>query len=76
MSTDLLIGSDGIAPDLPPSGPTCSARVPRRLHLEVPAEQQDLVLTISDIAHNPPLGPRAFEQQPPGGVTVRSSPCQ
>ncbi len=67
---------DGIDPDVPPSGPACSARVPRRLHLEVPAEEQDLVLTISDIAHNPPLSRGAFEQQVPGGVSVRSSPCQ
>lgn len=67
---------DGIDPDVPPSGPECSARVPRRLHLEVPAEEQDLVLTISEIAHNPPLKTGAFEQRPPGGVVVRSSPCQ
>jgi hypothetical protein len=67
---------DGIDPDLPPSGPACQARVPRRLHLEVPAEEQDLLLSISEIAHNPPLRPDAFEQRPPGGVVVRSSPCQ
>lgn len=67
---------DGIEPDVPPSGPTCSARLPRRLHLEVPAEEQDLVLSISEIAHNPPLTAGAFVLRPPGGVTVRSSPCQ
>jgi outer membrane lipoprotein-sorting protein len=67
---------DGIDPDVPPSGPACGASVPRRLHLEVPAEEQDLVLTISEIAHNPPLKSGAFEQRPPGGVVVRSSPCQ
>jgi hypothetical protein len=67
---------DGIDPDVPPSGPACRARVPRRLHLEVPAEEQDLLLSISEIAHNPPLRPGAFEQRPPGGVVVRSSPCQ
>lgn len=67
---------DGIEPDVPPSGPSCSARLPRRLHLEVPAEEQDLVLNISEIAHNPPLTAGAFELRPPGGVTVRSSPCQ
>jgi len=66
---------DGIDPDVPPSGPACDTRVPRRLHLEVPAEEQDLVLTISEIAHNPPLKAGAFEQRPPGGVVVRSSPC-
>jgi hypothetical protein len=67
---------DGIDPDVPPSGPECRAALPRRLHLEVPAEEQDLVLSISEIAHNPPLKAGAFEQTPPGGVVVRSSPCQ
>jgi hypothetical protein len=67
---------DGIDPDVPPSGPACRASVPRRLHLEVPAEEQDLVLSISEIAHNPPLKPGAFEQSPPGGVVIRPSPCQ
>jgi hypothetical protein len=67
---------DGIDPDVPPSGPECRASLPRRLHLEVPAEEQDLVLSISEIAHNPPLKGRPFEQSPPRGVVVRSSPCQ
>jgi len=67
---------DGIDPDIPPSGPVCSASVPRRLHLEVPAEEQDLVLSVTEIAHNPPLKSGAFQQRPPGGVVVRSSPCQ
>lgn len=67
---------DGIDPDVAPSGPACSASVPRRLRLQVPAEEQDLVLTVGEIAHNPPLKAGAFEQRPPGGVVVRSSPCQ
>ena len=67
---------DGIDPDVPPSGPECGAQLPRRLHLEVPSEEQDLVLSVSEIAHNPPLRPGVFEQRPPGGVVVRSSPCQ
>ncbi|HVY29723.1 MAG TPA: DUF4292 domain-containing protein [Polyangiaceae bacterium] len=67
---------DGIDPDVPPSGPECSASVPRRLHLQVPSEEQDLVLSVSEIAHNPPLQGGVFEQRPPGGVVVRSSPCQ
>lgn len=67
---------DGIDPDVPPSGPECSAMVPRRLHLEVPSEEQDLVLSVSEIAHNPPLQSGAFQQAVPGGVVVRSSPCQ
>jgi len=67
---------DGIEADVPPSGPECRARLPRRLHLEVPAEEQDLLLSVSEIAHNPPLRAGAFEQRPPSGVMVRSSPCQ
>jgi hypothetical protein len=67
---------DGIDPDVPPSGPACEARAPRRLHLEVPAEEQDLVLSISELSHNPPLRPGVFSQRPPGGVTVRPSLCQ
>lgn len=67
---------DGIDPDVPPSGPACSARAPRRLHLQVPTEEQDLVLAISEMAHNPPLSAGSFEQRAPGGVVVRSSPCQ
>lgn len=70
------VDPDGLDPDVPPSGPACQAAVPRRLHLEVPAEEQDLVLAISEIAHNPPLLPGSFQQRPPGGVVVRSSPCQ
>lgn len=67
---------DGIEPELPPSGPECRARLPRRLHLEVPAEEQDLLLSIGEIAHNPPLRDGVFEQRPPGGVAVRPSPCR
>jgi len=70
------VDPEGLDPDVPPSGPACQATVPRRLHLEVPAEEQDLVLTISEIAHNPPLLPGSFQQRPPGGVVIRSSPCQ
>ncbi len=70
------VDPDGLDPDVPPSGPACRAAVPRRLHLEVPAEEQDLVLAVSELAHNPPLVPGAFEQEPPGGVVVRPSPCQ
>jgi len=67
---------DGIDSDVPPSGPACGASVPRRLRLEVPAEEQDLLLDIGEVAHNPPLQARSFQQVRPGGVVVRSSPCQ
>jgi outer membrane biogenesis lipoprotein LolB len=69
------VDPDGLGQDLPPSGPQCGASLPRRLHLEVPAEEQDVVLTVSEIAHNPPLTPGVFEQSVRRGVVVRSSPC-
>jgi len=66
---------DGVDPDVPASGPECSASVPRRLHLEVPSEEQDLLLSVSEVAHNPPLESGTFTQNVPGGVSVRSSTC-
>jgi outer membrane biogenesis lipoprotein LolB len=70
------VDPDGLEPDMPPSGPDCRAVLPRRLRLEVPAEEQDLLLAIDEISHNPPHQPGVFQQRPPGGVVVRSSLCQ
>lgn len=66
---------DGIEPDVPPSGPACGASLPRRLHLAVPSEDQDLLLAVQEVVHNPPLESTSFTQVVPGGVVVRSSPC-
>jgi hypothetical protein len=67
---------DGIDPPLPPSGPSCEAPVPRRLRIEVPQAEHDLLLDNRDVKHNPPLYVGTFTQQAPGGVRVRSSPCR
>lgn len=66
---------DGIDPPILPSGPECRAELPRRLHFVVGDDAHDVVLANHDLFHNPPLLPGVFEQQPPPGVSVRSSPC-
>lgn len=71
-----LLDPDGIDPPLPPSGPACSAEVPSRIRLEVPGSGQELILSNTEVVHNPPLYAGVFEQRPPGGVVVRYSPCQ
>jgi len=66
---------DGLDPTVPPSGPACQAEVPRRLRLEVPDTDQELVLRNKEVAHNPPLIEGVFRQPVPRGVKVRYSAC-
>ncbi|HMR04248.1 MAG TPA: hypothetical protein PKA88_00660 [Polyangiaceae bacterium] len=66
---------DGLGAGVPPSGPNCSAEVPRRMRLEVPDTDQDLILRVKEATHNPPLLPNTFRQVPRRGVRVRYSAC-
>ena len=69
------VDPDGLDPPVPPSGPSCQAEVPGRLRLQVPDGDQDVILENVDVSHNPPLAANVFHQAPPGGVSVRYSPC-
>lgn len=69
------VDPEHLTPDVPPSGPTCSAAIPRRLRLEVPGTEQDLILINKDVVHNPPIIQGAFRQKAPGGVEVRYASC-
>ena len=69
------VDPDGLDPPVPPSGPDCRAEVPGRLRLQVPDGDQDVILENVDVSHNPALAPSLFQQAPPGGVSVRYSPC-
>lgn len=69
------VDPDGIDPPIPPSGPVCSAELPRRIHIEVPVEGHDLVIRVNEVAHNPPLTEGAFTQPKPGGVRSEYSAC-
>jgi hypothetical protein len=69
------VDPDGIDPPIPPSGPVCSAELPRRIHIQVPVEGHDLVIRVNEVAHNPPLAQGAFTQPRPGGVRAEYSAC-
>jgi hypothetical protein len=69
------VDPDGIDAPLMPSGPACEAELPRRLHIEVPAEDHDLVLAVVEASHNPPLPPGVFTQEEQPGMRSRHSPC-
>jgi hypothetical protein len=69
------IDPDGLEPPLPPSGPTCRAELPRRVHIEVTSEGHDLLLAVSDLSHNPPLTPASFSQERPNGVRSEYAAC-
>ncbi|MBN2195934.1 MAG: hypothetical protein JW751_24160 [Polyangiaceae bacterium] len=60
------VDPDGIGPDLPPSGPPCSAPVPGRLRLFEADGAQELIVSNArigtDVVHNPPYGADAFVQ--------------
>ena len=66
---------DGLDPTIPPSGPECRAEIPRRLRLETPDTDQELVLRNKEVNHNPPLLPGVFRQDPPRGVSLREARC-
>jgi hypothetical protein len=69
------VDPDGLDPTIPPSGPHCDAEVPRRLRLEVPNSDQDIIFVQRDIRHNPPLTVQAFTQPVPSGVSRRFATC-
>lgn len=69
------VDPEGIDPPIAPSGPECTAELPRRLHFVVGDDQHDVLLANEAQVHNPPLVPDLFEQQPPSGVQLRHSPC-
>jgi hypothetical protein len=70
------VDPDGIDPPEPPSGPECRAEIPGRIRFQVAGGDQDVILENLDVSHNPPLAPRAFDQEIPRGVVVRYSACE
>ena len=66
---------DGLEPPLMPSGPQCSAEVPRRIRFVTANGETDFVLIYGNVHHNPPLLPSVFRQPMPGGVKSVRSEC-
>jgi hypothetical protein len=69
------VDPEGLEPDLPPSGPRCSAELPWRLRLRSEVLAQDLLIVHRELAHNPPLASGIFRQAPPPGVRTRTLVC-
>jgi hypothetical protein len=70
------IDPDGLEPPIPPSGPECSVHLARRIHIEVPAGDHDLVLALKSAVLNPPLVPSVFQPERPRGLRDLYSPCE
>jgi hypothetical protein len=67
---------DGIDPDVPPSGPQCTAEIPRRLRFVSPVAGHDVIFDHKEVVHNPPVRGSVFQLQAPRGVKKQMSNCQ
>lgn len=70
------VDPDGIDPPTPPSGPTCAAELPRKIHVEVPGKDEDVRFRYENVTWNPPLIDGLFGQPIPGGVEVVRVTCE
>jgi hypothetical protein len=71
-----LVDEDGVEPPIMPSGPACTAEVPRRIHVTVASSDDDVLLSYRKIELNPPLPEGSFRQPMPGGVREQTvGPC-
>lgn len=70
-----IIDPDGIDPPLQPSGPVCNAELPRRIHVEVPGKDEDVLFRYDNVTWNPPLPEGTFMQPIPPGVGVEHVTC-
>ncbi len=70
------VDPDGIDPPVPPSGPFCEAELPRRIHVEVPGLEEDVLFRYDDVTWNPPLPEGTFMQPVPPGVPVEQVECE
>jgi len=61
------VDPEGIDAPIPPSGAVCTAELPRRVHVEVPGLEEDVLFRYDEVTWNPPLPRDIFQQpQPPG----------
>jgi hypothetical protein len=70
------IDPDGIDPPIPVSGPTCTAELPRTIHVEVPGKDADVLFRYENVTWNPPLPEGTFTQPVPPGVNVERVTCE
>lgn len=53
----------------PVSGPTCHAALPRRIHVDIPPFDTDVLFRYDKVQWNPPLDAASFTQPEPAGMT-------
>ena len=70
------VDPDGIDPPTPPSGPNCTAELPRKIHVRVPSRGQDMQFRYEKVTWNPPLPPGTFAQTVPQGSRVVPVSCR
>lgn len=71
-----LVDPDMLEPPIPPSGPVCHAELPRRIHVEVPGTDEDVLFRYETVTWNPPLPEGVFTQPIPPGVEVARVTCE
>jgi hypothetical protein len=69
------VDDDGVEPPIPPSGPECHAEAPRTIHLEVPADDKDVIFRYDKVTWNPPLPANVFQQSQPSGMPLVRVNC-
>ncbi|APS00289.1 hypothetical protein [Pajaroellobacter abortibovis] len=53
----------------------CRAEIPYRIHLEVPAQKQDILIRYDSVLWNPVLNANVFVQRPPFGLLPQEVTC-
>lgn len=71
-----MIDPDGLDAPIPTSGPTCTAELPRRIHVEVPGSRADVLFRYESVTWNPPLQASTFTQPAPPGIPVERVTCE
>jgi hypothetical protein len=69
------VDPDGIDPPLQPSGPVCEVELPRKIEVDVPMQDEEVVFTYTNVTWNPPLPEGVFLQPPPGGLPMIPVRC-
>lgn len=70
-----IIDPDGLDAPVPTSGPVCTTELPRRIHVEVPGKDEDVLFRYENVTWNPPLQENTFTQPIPPGVGVERVTC-
>jgi hypothetical protein len=70
------VDPDGLDAPIPPSGPACHADLPKRIHVEVPGKDEDVLFRYDTVTWNPPVIEGLFTQPVRGGLEVVRVNCE